>query len=174
MDNDPRRGYHPRPMNEGSPPSPPAAPPASSAPPPGRAPFAGSWRKRLAFYVLVGVGLVVLVQLLERRPREVDVYFVLTQLEIATETGRLDRSRLVELIAEIREGDELRATTTWSFRSGAPLEVGPARVRLRPGEYDVHFRLAFVGKDGARRLFALRRRLAVTDSDQPILLDVRG
>jgi len=131
------------------------------------------WRRRLPFYLLMGIGVLLFVQFFDRRPREIDVFFVLSQLDVATELGRLDRRHLVELNAEIREGGELRAMTTWTFRDGAPLKVGPARVRLRSGEYDVHFRLTFVTAQGDERLFALRRRIAVEDASH-VLVDVTG
>jgi hypothetical protein len=133
------------------------------------------WRRRVPIYLLLGVGAFLFVQFLERRPRDLDVFFVLTQLEVKAATARLDRAHLVELSAEIRADDELLATTTWSFRpGGAPLKVGPAHVRLRPGHYDVHFRLTFELPQGDRRLFALRRRAQVDAESEYLLIDVTG
>lgn len=158
-------------------------PPDSARPePPAPAPTASDrlrelragWRRRLPVYVLIGAGVLVYTQLFERQPRDIDVFFILSRLDVATERGRLDRTHLVELNAEIRDDGELLATTTWTFREGgAPLKVGPAHVRLRTGEYDVHFRLTFVTAGGGQQLFALRRRMAVGEAEH-VLVDVAG
>ena len=132
------------------------------------------WRRRVGFYLLLAAGALLLIHFLESRPRDVQLSFVLSGLEVPDGPGRLDRDELVELTAEIRRNDKTFARSSRSFaRGAAPMSTRPLTLRLTDGDYDAQFRLVFETSSGERRLFALRRHFAVTDDGRPIVLDLR-
>jgi len=155
-------------------------PPPESSPSPPASPSRWAearrgWRRRLPVYLLLALGAFLLVQFFERRPRDLDVFFVVTQLEVKAGERTLDRSRLVEFKAQFRDEDELLATSTWTFRPGsAPMKIGPTRVTLRPGDYSLQLRLFFDVGDGRRHEVPLWRRARVGKEDDHLLIDVTG
>ena len=123
--------------------------------------------------MLVGVAAAMGLHTCRSVPRDVELVFVLSGLELRIGEERVDRRGLVELVAEIGQGGETRARSSFAFGDrGAPLRTAGVAVRLFPGAHDVLLRLVVQPRRSPRASLVLRRRFELGGDQERVLVEV--